>query len=322
MPCLHALMALSISLAGCTVGEQAVAEVQAAAADGQQASSINALRTAMSEAAKTSELVDETSERPTCNVAPILVTGATGPTGRILYKLLQERGFCVRAFVRNATKAKEVLGCDKCDISEGIYMGDVTKEDPLALAARGAAALAITGGTLPVGGGGGPPAYADGAYPKDVDWVGGINQVKSFNKANGGHGGHVVLLSTMGTTDPESPLDKFADGYMSHWKMNFEVFLMASGLPWTIIKACGLQDTPSGVSELVVGHHDLISAQIKADSAEGGSIISRGDVARVLFEALVSPTLATGLRMDVCSKPGPATTDFSKLLASARTAPW
>ena len=52
---------------------------------------------------------------------PVLVTGATGRLGSQVYKLLRaQRGAGnVRAMVTNLTKAKEVLGCTKCDASEG-----------------------------------------------------------------------------------------------------------------------------------------------------------------------------------------------------------
>jgi hypothetical protein len=49
---------------------------------------------------------------------PVLVTGATGRTGSLLFLALQNAGIKTRAFVRNITKAKEVLGCQACDKSE------------------------------------------------------------------------------------------------------------------------------------------------------------------------------------------------------------
>ena len=47
----------------------------------------------------------------------VLITGATGGTGRIVYGMLKERNVTVRALVRSTSKAKEVLKCDKCDAS-------------------------------------------------------------------------------------------------------------------------------------------------------------------------------------------------------------
>ena len=64
----------------------------------------------------------------------VLVTGASGQTGSILYKLLRATPGSVRAMVRNTTKARAALGCDKCDPSEGIYTGDVTNVTTLTAA--------------------------------------------------------------------------------------------------------------------------------------------------------------------------------------------
>lgn len=49
---------------------------------------------------------------------PIVITGASGRTGSIIYRLLKEKGIAVRGFVRNSTKARDVLNCTKCDASE------------------------------------------------------------------------------------------------------------------------------------------------------------------------------------------------------------
>merc|ERR1719201_3260319 len=110
-----------------------------------------------------------TAESPT-----VLVTGATGRTGALLYSWLKENHVPVRAFVRNATKARAVLGCSKCDETEGIFVGDVTKKETLLPAMRGATALAIATSAMPIckGGQKGPPecTYPAGAYPNDVDF--------------------------------------------------------------------------------------------------------------------------------------------------------
>ena len=44
--------------------------------------------------------------------------------------------------------------------------------------------------------------------------------------------------------------------------------------------------------------------------------VARADVARLLVEALT--TRATGLRIDLCSKPGKAQPDLSQVLESAK----
>merc|ERR1719282_890853 len=76
-----------------------------------------------------SAIATVTSQAPAAAVE-VLVTGATGGTGAALYLQLKARGVGVRAFVRNATKAREVLGCERCDASEGIFVGDISAYIP------------------------------------------------------------------------------------------------------------------------------------------------------------------------------------------------
>merc|ERR1712139_470705 len=54
----------------------------------------------------------------------VLVTGATGHTGSLVYKGLLKAGVKnVRALTRTVEKAREVLGCTACDASDGIFVG-------------------------------------------------------------------------------------------------------------------------------------------------------------------------------------------------------
>eukprot|EP00929_Paragymnodinium_shiwhaense_P067234 TRINITY_DN33855_c0_g1_i2.p1 TRINITY_DN33855_c0_g1~~TRINITY_DN33855_c0_g1_i2.p1 ORF type:complete len:136 (-),score=27.38 TRINITY_DN33855_c0_g1_i2:95-502(-) len=103
-----------------------------------------------------------------------IVTGATGRTGTAIYKALQAAssdGLAPRALVRNATKAKEVLGCTTCDEKDGIYIGDVTDKKTLAAAFEGVTTLAIAVGVY-------------GTEPreivKNVEWLGVKNQVETL----------------------------------------------------------------------------------------------------------------------------------------------
>merc|ERR1712083_944760 len=84
--------------------------------------------------------------------------------------------------VRNATKAREVLGCIKCDESEGIYVGDVTKPETLEKVMTGAAGLVILTSAVPICTKIPDCHYAPGASPKEVDWIGGRNQIEAFAK--------------------------------------------------------------------------------------------------------------------------------------------
>lgn len=245
----------------------------------------------------------------------VLVTGATGRTGSLLYRLLKDRKVNVRGLVRNATKAREVLGCQKCDAAEGIFVGDLLQEETLLPAMEGATALAVVTSAVPVCSGPGfDPSqckYPTGAKPVDVDFHGGKAQIEAFAKH--GKPGPVVLCSSMGTTNPDSFLEKLGDGHIGFFKLNEEAFLMSSGLPFTIVKPCGLSNDPAGQKELVVGHDDELHLE--------PPMIARSDVARVMAEALLKPQLAAGLRFDLCSRVGTATTDVDQVFKAARY-PW
>ncbi|KAA8496614.1 hypothetical protein FVE85_0343 [Porphyridium purpureum] len=53
------------------------------------------------------------------SVGAVLVTGATGGTGRRVVKLLQERGYAVKALVRNEQRAKDVLSKSGVQLQDG-----------------------------------------------------------------------------------------------------------------------------------------------------------------------------------------------------------
>jgi len=249
--------------------------------------------------------------------AVVLVTGATGRTGVLLYKLLKAKGVNVRGLVRNTTKARFVLGCDKCDASEGIFVGDITKKESLVSAMKGATGLAIVTSAIPICEGPGLDpskcSYPTGEFPVDIEFHGGKMQIEAFAEASQGILGPVVLCSSMGSTNPEGFLEKLGNGHIGFFKLNEEAFLMSSGLPFTIVKPCGLVDSPEEESELLVGHDDDLQVQPPT--------IARADVARVMAEALLKPQEAAGLRFDLCSRVGTPTTDISKVFRAAKY-PW
>jgi uncharacterized protein YbjT (DUF2867 family) len=244
----------------------------------------------------------------------VLVTGATGRTGSLVYNQLKQAGLSVRGLVRNASKAREILKCEKCDTSEGIYVADITKKDTLAPAMHGATALAIVTSASPICDPYPNCHFPEGGLPIDIDWHGQKNQIETFDEANAivqSHG-FVVLVSTMGTTTPEDSKHGLP-GFISFYKLNSEAYLMSSGIPFTVIKPCGLVDANASQQELVVGHDDELDASVP---------IARGDVARVVAGAITAPGAASGLRFDLCAKKsGTPTTDINELLRSARY-PW
>jgi len=264
---------------------------------------------------------------PTFPASPpaVLVTGATGQTGAATYRALKETGeFDVRAFVRNATKAKLYLGCDKCDESEGVFLGDLNDPPSLVNAMKGVdklviatAAVARCTGTIPI-----PPfgscSYPEGAAPIDIDWKGTKAQVTAL-ASNGGNSSskQVAYVSAGGTQTPNSFFDKIGNGHISFYKLNAESFIMSSGLSFTIVKPCGLGTGAPGKNKLVVGH-DGDGFDLKISHT-----IQRSDVARVLVESLRNPADGAGLRFDVCSQAwGAATTDIVNDVFKPAMYPW
>lgn len=243
---------------------------------------------------------------------PVVISGATGRTGSLIYNLLKSKEVPVRAFVHNATKAKALLGCSKCDESEGIYVGDITRPSTLKAPMTGAGSLVIATSAEPICDPFPNCHFRKGGEPKDVDWIGARNQLTAFATATSGQG-HIVLISTMGTTSPEKSTDPF--DHISFYKLNFEAELEASGVSFTIVKPCGLSTDKAGTKELIVGHDDEINVS--------PPLIARADVARLVAFATMSPKDSAGLRFDLCSKEGAPTKDedLVKVLRSARY-PW
>lgn len=254
----------------------------------------------------------------------VLVTGATGRTGSLAYAALQKEGLTVRALVRDAAKAKEVLGCSTCDESDGVFLGDIKNASTLTPAMTGVDELVITTG----------PAYKckipsvfvgchyyKGAEPKTMSWLGVKAQVSAFLASAGPalQERKVTLLSNTQTTQPNNMLDKIDDAHGTFYSLQGEAFLMSAGVSFTIIKANGLGDGDAAQKEIVVGHDD----QAWSSSDLNYIYIRRSDVARLIAYASANPEKTKGLRFDVTSKMlfGTPTADVATVFDAARY-PW
>lgn len=254
----------------------------------------------------------------------VVVTGATGRTGSSVYLALQSQGVDVRGLIRDQEKARDRLGCDKCDESEGIFIGDITDASTLSGVMEGADGLVITTApayhcTIPslyVG-----CHYYEGAEPYNISWLGVKNQVSAFASSSGPAAAdrHVVLMSNTLTTQPNNYLDSVGDGHGCFYGLQGEVYLLGSGVPSTIIKASGLSEGDGGQKEILVGHDDEAWNPVNPNLA----YITRGDVSRLLAYAAENPETTKRLRFDVTSKNmgGTPTTDVSTVFEAARL-PW
>lgn len=253
----------------------------------------------------------------------VVVSGATGQSGSLFYHRLKnaEKSWDVRAFVRNATKAKDLLNCSACDESEGIFIGDLTDPASLTRVMKGADALAIFTSSAPICHGIpigplGNCSYRKGLEPKIIDFKGMQTQIKAFASGGGSLASKQVLyMSTMGTTKPDNFLDLLGNGYVSFYHLQAEAAIMASGIPFTIAKACGLGNGAGERSKLSVGHDDATLSFTHT--------VKRDDVARVLVEAVRNPAAAVGLRFDICSDWfGSPTKDIVKDIFKEAMYPW
>ncbi|KAL9247113.1 hypothetical protein vseg_020578 [Gypsophila vaccaria] len=244
----------------------------------------------------------------------VLITGAAGRTGQIVYKKLKDKSdqFNGKGLVRTDDSKQTIGGADD------VFVGDIRDADSIAPAIQGIDALIILTSAVPKMKPGSDPArerpefmFEDGAYPEQVDWIGQKNQIDAAKAAGVKQ---IVLVGSMGGTNPNHPLNSLANGNILIWKRKAEQYLADSGIPYTIIRAGGLQDRAGGVRELVVGKDDeLLQTDIRT--------VSRADVAEVCIQALQFEE-AKFKAFDLAAKPegtGEPTTDFRALFSKVTT---
>ncbi|XP_022950724.1 uncharacterized protein At5g02240-like isoform X1 [Cucurbita moschata] len=248
-------------------------------------------------------------------LSTVLVTGAGGRTGQLVYKKLKERSdqYIARGLVRTE-ESKQSIGS-----ADDLFVGDIRVADSLGPAIQGIDALIILTSAVPKmkpgfdpTKGGRPEFYfEDGAYPEQVDWIGQKNQIDAAKAAGVKQ---IVLVGSMGGTNINHPLNSLGNGNILVWKRKAEQYLADSGVPYTIIRAGGLQDKDGGIRELLVGKDDeLLQTETRT--------IARADVAEVCLQALQFEE-AKFKAFDLASKPegvGTPTKDFKALFSQVTT---
>ncbi|XP_058109610.1 uncharacterized protein At5g02240-like [Magnolia sinica] len=244
-------------------------------------------------------------------LSTVLVTGAGGRTGQIAYKKLKERTdqFVARGLVRTPESKEKIGGADD------VFVADIRDAESIIPAIQGIDALIILTSAVPKmkpgfdpSKGGRPEFYfEEGAYPEQVDWIGQKNQIDAAKAAGVKQ---IVLVGSMGGTDLNHPLNSLGNGNILVWKRKAEQYLADSGIPYTIIRAGGLQDKEGGLRELLVGKDDeLLQTETRT--------ISRADVAEACIQALQIEE-AKFKALDLASKPegvGTPTKDFKGLFS-------
>ena len=239
--------------------------------------------------------------------ASVLVIGATGRTGSLLYKELKDLGVDrVRGLVRDVDKARDILGCDACDESEGIFVGDVTNITTLLPALRQVRTVAIASGVSGF-------VNMTTEEIKGIEFLGVQNAVWALAQPGnlerfGLQRLKVVLCSSMGTTYVAKSHSMFSD--ILFYKLNAEAFLGSVGMTTAVVKPCGLVNDAGHNRTLLALHDD-------APTPTGSQRVPREGVARVMAELVVRPS-RQNLRFDLCSIEGPATENLGELLGSAR----
>ncbi|CAL9055149.1 unnamed protein product [Musa banksii] len=234
---------------------------------------------------------------------------------QIVYKKLKERSdqFVARGLVRTAESKEKIGGADD------VFVGDIRNAESIIPAVQGIDALIILTSAVPKMKPGFDPSkgerpefyFEDGSYPEQVDWIGQKNQIDAARAVGVKQ---IVLVGSMGGTDINHPLNNIGNGKILIWKRKAEQYLADSGIPYTIIRAGGLQDKDGGVRELLVGKDDEL---LKTETRT----IARPDVAEVCIQALQYEE-AKFKAFDLASKPegtGTPTADFKALFSQVTT---
>lgn len=219
----------------------------------------------------------------------VLVVGATGKTGGAAVEQLVAQGtWRVRAMVRDPAKARP--------FPAGVHVvtGDLRDAASLAAAVQGARYVISAAGST------GGEWFGDNA-PEKVDFEGTRNLADAA-KAAGVR--HVCLVSSMGVTHPEHPLNKRLNNILD-WKLKGEAALRASGVGYTIVRPGGLRDEPGGTQGVQA---------MQGDTLENEGTIPRADVAAACVAALTTAA-AAGVTFELIGAPGTPPPDWPRVYA-------
>jgi uncharacterized protein YbjT (DUF2867 family) len=267
----------------------------------------------------------------------VLVTGAGGRTGAIAFEKLANRpGFSPYGLVRSdkAVKRLRKAGASK----EQIIRSDIKSADALAksMTELKIDALLICTSAVPIikkrslvtlligkllrRPGGRPEfRFSKEGTPEEVDYFGTVAQVDAAKQAGVQH---CVIVSSMGGTDRANFLNTIGvqpdgtGGEILLWKRKAERYLVASGLPYTIVHPGGLIDEEGGKRSIVAGINDeLLKRKTRS--------IPRADVAEVCVQALTVLD-ARNTAFDIISDPpgeGTPTSDYAAFFRAIKAGP-
>jgi len=241
----------------------------------------------------------------------VLVTGAAGRTGRLVYEKLNEvNHFVPIALVRSEKSARSLIrNCENCGL-EDVFVCDIVDgldlENP-PQGMEGIDSMIICTSAVPIISKrslipallkipinlarGRKPIdfrllqfkFKNNQYPEKVDFIGQKAQIDLAKKLGAKK---VVIVSSMGSTDPEHFLNKVGkkhdgsgNGDILLWKRKAEEYLINSGLSYTIIHPGILTDGQPEIEEIVLDVDDKLMKSEKRS-------IARADVANLCAAAL------------------------------------
>ena len=242
----------------------------------------------------------------------ILVAGATGGVGQLAIGKLCQKNIPVRALTRSRNKAKQMFG-DKVEI----VVADLRYPSTLAKATKDVTHIICCTGTtaFPSNRWDFTNLFEPKNNPQAVDAEGVTNLVKAAPKDLK----RFVFVSSCGVLRK----DKFPFNILNSFgvldaKLKGEAAIVASGLPYTIIRPARLIDGPYtsyDLNTLLKAKTDGKKAVVigTGDTLEGET--SRIDVAQVCVECLNYEVSAGKAFEMINSGSRPPTTDWEQLLA-------
>jgi len=267
----------------------------------------------------------------------VLVTGAGGRTGALVFKqLLENKAFSAVGMVRSNKSADKLQKTTKSSADQ-VLIGDIADKASIEKALSGCDAMIIATSAVPkikplsiaklfflklfgglIGQKPGRPEFywEPNGSPEQVDWIGQKNQIDAAKKMGVKH---VVVISSMGGTQPENFLNTIGKkedgtgGDILLWKRKAEKYLIDSGLAYTIVHPGGLiKRTSEGARQKVImGINDELLKREKRS-------IPREDVAEVCVQSLLCKS-ALNRSVDIISEEGgDPTSSWDSLFASCK----
>lgn len=217
----------------------------------------------------------------------ILSIGATGSIGRHVVELALKKGLEVRAFVRDASRAKPVL-------PEGaeLFVGDATNPNDLAKAVEGVDGVVLT-----------HSAHSPRSAIEAVDY----GVVKALLDVVKGRDIRIALMTSFGVTAPEQSHNQELG--ILDWKRRSERLVRRSGHDYTIVRPGWFDYNAANERSIVFLQGD----PLRSGTAEAGRI-ARDEIARVLVDSLTIAQ-ANKKTLELIAEVGQEQADLAPLFA-------